>query len=110
MSSRNTCVAYTTALLVMGLLLVSSVPISEFLIGRQPDDSDMIGVFRMVQFLNGILGVACFATAAFRAYRWRASRAATTAVTIVLMFFFPFGTLVGLYWFLYARKRECVQG
>lgn len=103
--------AYTVVLfLVGGFALMSLASHTFFLIPLMKEDPDhepiVIYVMHFVQAVEAILVVLCFAVGVLRAYRSRIAAPTTAALSILLIFWLPFGTAAFIYWVGWVRRRE----
>ena len=88
---------YTVAVLVVGFLLLIGAGEMVFLRQSPTIDPSARWVFKLIAFIEAIYVLAIATTLALRAWAPAAGQIATTALNIVLLFAFPFGTAVGVY-------------
>jgi hypothetical protein len=89
--------AYTIALLVFGFFLIVGAVEMALLRVASTTDASVRWVFQFVVFIESLYAAAIAVTIALRAWAPSVGRTATTALNIVLLAAFPFGTAIGIY-------------
>lgn len=99
--------AYTILLIIVGLLAFTFLGIKILLITTPPEyytASSHLYMFWIPFY--AFLTMGCWMTAFLRARRSSYALAATGGVSIMLLFFIPFGTAAFVYWLWRVRKKE----
>jgi hypothetical protein len=97
---------YTALLTAMALFCVLGV-MSVTFTGRSPTVApESRWVFEMVAWIYGALIAAIVVTLVLRGAAPLAGRVATKATNIVLLFFFPLGTALGIYGLMKVDKED----
>ena len=89
--------AYTIALLVLGFILLGGVADMIFLRALPSTQPSSKALYLFIASLEALITLAIAATLALRAWAPAAGQVATVALNIVLLFMFPFGTVVGVF-------------
>jgi succinate-acetate transporter protein len=95
---------YVTSMLAAMMIFSHQIIIVSLL--EKHGDSIAITVIRSLQAFEAILAVACLATAILRSKESASASHLTAAVSIVLIFWCPFGTAIFLWWVISIRRRE----
>lgn len=99
--------AYTIVLILMGVLTLVPVITQVLVMTQTPHDSNiLIPLFIFMISFNAIITAVCWTAVFLRARRSPYALAATGAVSIMLLFWFPFGTAAFIYWVGWVRKKE----
>jgi len=77
-------------------------------IARQEDGE--VWAFEMVRNLELVIAAACFVVATLRSLESRVAGTATAGLSIALAPFFPFGTVLFIWYVLKVRKIESFGG
>ena len=70
------------------------------------DAAKVIAVLKFTRAVELVLFTFALAVGVLRTYRLRLAIPTTPAVSILLIFLFPVGTLAFIYWLGWVRKRE----
>jgi uncharacterized membrane protein YobD (UPF0266 family) len=97
---------YTIVLYVLaGFALLTAVS-HGFIIRLVEGDDVVVLVLRFVQTIEAIIFLFALVVAVLRTYRVRAAVPATVALSILMIFWVPFGTAGFVYWLGWVRRRE----
>jgi len=88
---------YTVLLIVLAFFLGISIIEFAFLKRAPSTPPESRWVFEMIACINAAFVVAIVTTLILRGVAPSAGRIATTALNIILLFAFPFGTALGIY-------------
>ncbi len=94
---------YTVLLWVFGFFLVVAAVMMHSMSAQEEESA---WVFRMVRNMELVMAAACFLVATLRSIGSRIAGTATTAISIILATYFPFGTAAFIWWLVSVRKRE----
>lgn len=95
--------AYTVALWVFGFFVAIAALIMHTVAAKE---TEQVWVFHLVRNIEIAVAVACFAVATLRSIASPAAGTATTALSILLAIWFPFGTALFVWWIASVRKQE----
>ena len=100
---------YTVVLFVVAGLALMSAFGSTMIMGVAAADADaatVIAVLKCTRAVELVLFTFALAVGVLRTYGSRLAIPTTPAVSILLIFLFPVGTLAFVYWLGWVRKRE----
>jgi hypothetical protein len=95
---------YSIALLCLGLFLLLGALQFRFALRGAGGDSSLT----FISSLLCLLGFSCLAVALLRWVRASAALPATTALSLCMLFAFPFGTALSIYWLTRVKPREAI--
>ena len=95
--STNPNRTYTIGLLVLAFFLLVGIGDMVFIRRSRTIDPAVGWVFLLIAYIECLFVVAIIVKLALRAWAPQAGNIATVALNIVLLFFFPFGTFIGIY-------------
>jgi hypothetical protein len=95
---------YSVALLCLGLFLLLGALQFWFMLRGAGSDSSLTFISNILC----LLGFSCLAVSLLRWFRAPAALSATAALSLCLLFVFPLGTAMSVYWLNRVRPREVV--
>jgi hypothetical protein len=101
--TRRTWFNYTVALYILGLLMLDAVIVFRFALGSaDPEDQ----VLSLIGVGVSVVALAAIGIAVLRSTKLRWAHWATFVFNMLLLLWFPIGTVFALVWFFMVRKHE----
>jgi hypothetical protein len=94
---------YTVGLYILGLLLLDTALILQFVVSSPGPESRALEILTLGVW---IVGLAALAIAALRSFSVRGGHLATLILNVLVVLWFPLGTVLALIWFFAVRKHE----
>lgn len=101
--ARRTWFNYTVALYILGLLMLDAVLVFRFALGSVDSEDQLLS---FIGIGMSVVALAAIGIAVLRSTKLRWAHWATFVLNMLLLLWFPIGTVFALVWFFMVRKHE----
>lgn len=101
--AQRTWFNYTVALYILGLLMLDTVLVFRFTLGSADSEDQLLS---FIGIGMSVVALAAIGIAVLRSTKLRLAHWATFIFNMLLLLWFPLGTVFALVWFFMVRKHE----
>lgn len=94
---------YTVALYILGLLMLDATLVFQFALGSTGPEDQLLDFFELGM---SVVALAAIVTGALRSVNLHWAHWATFSLNVLLVLWFPLGTVFAMVWFFGVRKHE----